>query len=286
MDFFDETESTNDEFVDGSLFLVDVDEVLDIFEDLLGGGDALEELGGINSQSLGGGAVVLDGREGGDEALGVTNNLVPVLNLNVVLDGLHDGDNSLDINDASLEIDESNLGDVQIDLLGNASINQSLEVFDDIVSRDDDISNLLVLEFGDEGRGSLEHSLSFLGAGKEVSLEGKLGVLVHLAFVSDSLDVSEGALDGTDDSEVVLVTELLGESLEVSDNVGGVDNATVQVVEVDIGNVQVNLQVASVQEGLEFFDQVEGSNDDFVGRLGILGEIKEVLDISNNLGTS
>lgn len=112
-----------------------------------------------------------------------------------------------------------------------------MEVFDDIVSRDDDISNLLALEFRNEGRGSLEHGLGFLGTSEEVSLESELGVLVDLAFISNTLNVGDGSLDGTNNGDVVLVTELLGKSLEVIDNVGGVNNATVEVVEVNIGNV-------------------------------------------------
>lgn len=112
-----------------------------------------------------------------------------------------------------------------------------MEVFNDIVSRDDDVSNLLVLEFRNEGRGSLEHGLSFLSTGEDVSLEDELGVLVDLAFIRNSLDVSDGTLDGTNDGEVILVAELLLETLEVINNVGGVNNATVKVVEVNVGNV-------------------------------------------------
>lgn len=112
-----------------------------------------------------------------------------------------------------------------------------MEVFNDIVSRDDDIRNLLVLEFRNEGRGSLEHGLGFLSTGEDVSLEGELGVFVDLAFISNSLNVSDSTLDGTNDGDVVLVAELLGEVLEVINDVGGVNNATVKVVEVNIGNV-------------------------------------------------
>lgn len=112
MDFFNETESANDDFVDGSLFLVDVNNVLDIFVDLLSRGQTLEDLGGVEFQLLGGSTIVLDGVEGGDEALSITDDLVPVLNLDVALDGLDNGDDGLDVNNALLEVSEVDLGDV------------------------------------------------------------------------------------------------------------------------------------------------------------------------------
>lgn len=113
MDFFNKTESANDDFVDGSLFLVDVNNVLDIFVNLLSRGQTLENLRGVEFQSLlGGSTVVLDSREGGNEALSITNDLVPVLNLDVVLDGLDNGDDGLDINNALLKVNKVDLGNV------------------------------------------------------------------------------------------------------------------------------------------------------------------------------
>lgn len=112
MDFFNETESANNDFVEGSLFLVDVNNVLDIFVDLLSRGQTLENLRGVEFQSLLGRAVVLDGRESADEALSITNNLGPVLNRDIFLDGLDNGDNLFDVNSALLKVNEGDLGNV------------------------------------------------------------------------------------------------------------------------------------------------------------------------------
>lgn len=179
----------------------------------------------------------LDLLERGNNGLGVSDDLIPVLNLNVILNGVDDGDDGLDVNNALLEIDETDLGNVQVNSLGNASINQSLEIFNDVISSDDNVSNLLALVFSDEGRSSLEHRLRFLGTSEDVSLENEFGILVNLTFVRNGLNSGNSALDGTNNGDVILILELLGKSLEVIDDGGRISNAAIEVVEVDIGNV-------------------------------------------------
>lgn len=122
-------------------------------------------------------------------------------------------------------------------MLGDTSINQSLEIFNHVVSGNNNISNLLVLVFSNEGRSSLEHQLGFLGTGEDVSLENELGILVNLAFISNRLNGRDGTLDGTNNGNVVLILELLSEGLEIVNDRGRISNATIEVVEINIGNV-------------------------------------------------
>lgn len=122
-------------------------------------------------------------------------------------------------------------------MLGDTSINQSLEIFNHVVSGNNNISNLLVLVFSNEGRSSLEHSLGFLGTGEDVSLENELGVLVNLAFISNRLNGRNSTLDGTNNRNVILILELLSEGLEIVNDRGRISNATIEVVEINIRNV-------------------------------------------------
>lgn len=122
-------------------------------------------------------------------------------------------------------------------MLGDTSINQSLEIFNHVVSGNNNVSNLFALVFSNEGRSSLEHQLGFLGTGEDVSLENELGILVNLAFISNRLNGRDGTLDGTNNGNVVLILELLSEGLEIVNDRGRISNATIEVVEINIGNV-------------------------------------------------
>lgn len=95
----------------------------------------------------------------------------------------------------------------------------------------------MFLNSENEGRGSLEHGLGFLSTGEDVSLESELGVLVDLAFISNRLDGRNSTLDGTNNRNVILILELLSEGLEIVNNRGRISNATIEVVEINIGNV-------------------------------------------------
>lgn len=122
-------------------------------------------------------------------------------------------------------------------MLGDTSINQSLEIFNHVVSGNNNISNLLVLVFSNEGRSSFEHSLGFLGTGEDVSLENELGILVDLAFISNRLNGRNSTLDGTNNRNVILILELLSEGLEIVNDRRRISNTTIEVVEINIGNV-------------------------------------------------
>lgn len=54
----------------------------------------------------------LDLLERGNDRLGVGDDLIPVLNLNIILNGVNNGDDGLDVNNALLEVNEGDLGDV------------------------------------------------------------------------------------------------------------------------------------------------------------------------------
>lgn len=60
---------------------------------------------------------------------------------------------------------------------------------------------------------------------------------MNLAFVRDSLDVANSRLGSGDNAQVVLVLEVLSDGLEIVNNGGRVNNATVQIIEINIGNV-------------------------------------------------
>lgn len=111
----------------------------------------------------------------------------------------------------------------------------------------------------------------------------KSGLLLGLAFGGNVLTRLDKSLDINNQVDEVLSLQVSKEGLDGFNNLLSINNATIEVVEINLGDVQVSLDTAGVQEGLDFFNKTESVDDDFINGSLFLVNIDEGLDVFVNL---
>lgn len=237
---------------------------------------------GFSKSLLGDGStLVLSIREGRDDGLDIRNDLNDVKRGGISVERTNGADELGNIGSTFNGGDDLAVGgdggDVSLDttvVTGGLEIGQ--EVFDGQKLLED--IGVVVVQVLVDLESILSDVTDLLDTLEvEGSFEG--GLLLGLAFGGNVLAGSENSLDISNQVKEVLALEVSSEGLETVDNLFTVDDATVEVVEVDLRNVQVSLDTADIEEGLDFFNEAESTNDDFVNGSLFLVDVDDVLDI-------